>query len=1043
MIEILNRPSKYVYSDKTTQTDEKYLFDGINDSLDISNVKFSGGECTVSLTVRLSAKDNTQLILWENTAAVYNYSLWFNGVDLFFSDDTLFGVLQAGGISLDEDVNITLVYQGNQLTCYINGVLSGGSPIAVNQPTFDINNNTLRIGAGFVANMQGLFDQFLILDKALIQDEVVELYNGGSKLNIDYVKSNRYLVLGVFNRKTPLILGDYDSYTLVGDPELNPYKKSSFFESPVTISFWNAIGGDLPVRYKFRTDLFPLNEADTLYNVLSVQNIRGNSQLTLDAVHSFVIGDYLTVDTLLFSGVYRIIEVLSINTVVINQSYSATTTGNVIKYYNKYAVKVKVFAGLPPNHPLSIDVPMQEVGVVTVTPDINNIADVDITGMAKPFLTENSDLFTGFAPLDYQDFISFYVEYAETYEIAGANGLEQFTSGYSVDTVGGCNESTELLTNYDFSSGLTDWTQTGTGENWSEIGGQAVSNKVTLNETNDLKHLITLEGNYLYTITMDVPLDTNTEITIYQGNSFGRAVIGKMINGIKLFNFYNAGSDYIEIRGRYLTTGTPYDGICKVNSISLKQGDCTIYLWGGNSALPFQNPNGGNLADYIFSQVSNGKFMTDFDKPVYFQGKRFTLSGIIPDSVFSSSYEGDSIFIRIQKDGNSVDRKIRNTGEGVYMIGNTTLENAFSEMVLELEGEVGEFDEAEVLVYSFPDNLFVDADYGTMDYSNAGDGGTPLDWNATILSYDISTPTYASIGITFRENDALTPSYRGNGSMIVNVNTPNGDPVGYELVRFNTQLEVKENTLYKASFKWRDIASTGHDPRLDGIAFLLLLPETGLSTVIDSYDVTRISSDQEGVWFTNSVTFNTGANTLLSFTLWMLKEEVLLGGTGGAWQIDEMEVVGPFEQLSETKTIKIDRECSNQEIYLTWKNTKGGREYFNFTAKKEYSLDLKGETYTKDVFNDWDEYFINGDTEEDYYSIKSRKKVLVRSQLVTKSELDALVGIKKSIRVQEIKDDKLTTVIVDKGSFKIYEDRQKLYYLEFEISYPFDQIQNQ
>ena len=88
--------------------------------------------------------------------------------------------------------------------------------------------------------------------------------------------------------------------------------------------------------------------------------------------------------------------------------------------------------------------------------------------------------------------------------------------------------------------------------------------------------------------------------------------------------------------------------------------------------------------------------------------------------------------------------------------------------------------------------------------------------------------------------------------------------------------------------------------------------------------------------------------------------------------------------------------------------------------------------------------FITGNTENDYSSVRANKVTTVRSQLVTEAEADAIWNIKTSIKVQVVNDNNtLTTVLVDKGSFTKYKDRDKLYAIEFNITYPDTQIQNQ
>ena len=85
---------------------------------------------------------------------------------------------------------------------------------------------------------------------------------------------------------------------------------------------------------------------------------------------------------------------------------------------------------------------------------------------------------------------------------------------------------------------------------------------------------------------------------------------------------------------------------------------------------------------------------------------------------------------------------------------------------------------------------------------------------------------------------------------------------------------------------------------------------------------------------------------------------------------------------------------------------------------------------------DWDQDFVNGETVTALEQVKARETRVVRSQFLTQTQVTAIANIKTSIRVQQIRDDDTKiTVLVDKGSFRIREDQQKLYTIEFAIRY--------
>lgn len=147
------------------------------------------------------------------------------------------------------------------------------------------------------------------------------------------------------------------------------------------------------------------------------------------------------------------------------------------------------------------------------------------------------------------------------------------------------------------------------------------------------------------------------------------------------------------------------------------------------------------------------------------------------------------------------------------------------------------------------------------------------------------------------------------------------------------------------------------------------------------------------------------------------------------------------QTLSENKTFKVECGCANQEIRLTWLNNLGGFEYWNFTAQREHGIEItdSGETQVN-TFQTWPaSYGEFADTERKQTYRASRKQDFIFSQLLTKEEAEALSSIKTSPLVQIInsRQDR-RTVIVDTDSFIKYVDGDKLYTVQFSITYTDD-----
>lgn len=122
-------------------------------------------------------------------------------------------------------------------------------------------------------------------------------------------------------------------------------------------------------------------------------------------------------------------------------------------------------------------------------------------------------------------------------------------------------------------------------------------------------------------------------------------------------------------------------------------------------------------------------------------------------------------------------------------------------------------------------------------------------------------------------------------------------------------------------------------------------------------------------------------------------------------------------------------------ILLSWYNSIGGIETWNFTAQKSYGYEINNVVTTKrDFFNDWDNDFSNGIIESDTLSIEANQKLIVRSQDLTLQQVEAIATIKLSPQVYDI--DKKLGVLIDRSSFSYRKDNDKRHSIEFFITYP-------
>jgi hypothetical protein len=142
--------------------------------------------------------------------------------------------------------------------------------------------------------------------------------------------------------------------------------------------------------------------------------------------------------------------------------------------------------------------------------------------------------------------------------------------------------------------------------------------------------------------------------------------------------------------------------------------------------------------------------------------------------------------------------------------------------------------------------------------------------------------------------------------------------------------------------------------------------------------------------------------------------------------------------VSETLSCRIDSDCNNQKILLSWMNNLGGFDSWLFTGQSEFikQISATGQTSTN-LFNNWPKSggeFADTDKRRQTYRDSFEQQVIA-SQHVTLDELTAIEYIRSSSLIQIItsRRDRLT-VIVDSDSFTSHKDGDKLYSLSFTIS---------
>lgn len=126
-------------------------------------------------------------------------------------------------------------------------------------------------------------------------------------------------------------------------------------------------------------------------------------------------------------------------------------------------------------------------------------------------------------------------------------------------------------------------------------------------------------------------------------------------------------------------------------------------------------------------------------------------------------------------------------------------------------------------------------------------------------------------------------------------------------------------------------------------------------------------------------------------------------------------------------------------FYISWLNNLGGFEYWPFVGYKDHNLEItETGTTTKNIFPQWPKsYGVNADTIRKQTFRKTRKQKVIRSQVLTRDQANVIgEEIKSSPLVQLISSRRdRRTLLVDDASFTVTQDRNKVHFLNFTVTY--------
>ena len=143
--------------------------------------------------------------------------------------------------------------------------------------------------------------------------------------------------------------------------------------------------------------------------------------------------------------------------------------------------------------------------------------------------------------------------------------------------------------------------------------------------------------------------------------------------------------------------------------------------------------------------------------------------------------------------------------------------------------------------------------------------------------------------------------------------------------------------------------------------------------------------------------------------------------------------------VTEIKTIKIDRECKENPVFISWLNTYGGREHWLFSKVQTKGLVTQNngsfETYISDLTNSRGQ--INDIS-------KNATPLLIINAYVDIEDIEGIKTMLYSPCVEMLVSEnpiKWNTVRPQVGSFKLYETRDLKATIQITLELPYINIQ--
>src|SRR5690242_7586847 len=220
-----------------------------------------------------------------------------------------------------------------------------------------------------------------------------------------------------------------------------------------------------PIVYELESDIYPNNVAEEEYTpttIISQSEEGGLTRLALSVgiTDPTELAKIKLVGSNDLSGVYQIITVYEAWNIVIDLPYDSSNsfTGlQVIKYYDNYAINVRVWAGLSSDHRWQARKPFEIAATLQLIPDEDNRIKFSISEVLRSYIKVRNNLTLDTLPNNLDFMISFYIQYFESYDQSDGETITTYEGTPTTDDFTGYAVNAKMPFKSESVSHLSDY----------------------------------------------------------------------------------------------------------------------------------------------------------------------------------------------------------------------------------------------------------------------------------------------------------------------------------------------------------------------------------------------------------------------------------------------------------------------------------------------------------------------------------------------------------------------------------------------------------